>query len=81
MTMNVLPCDGNGLPIVDSFIATSFSAIEEMFKNNVYIAKLCHYLCLPFIILALEQTINSMQMMSTKDKNMYIWSARNVQLQ
>ena len=30
----VLPCDGNGLPIVDSFIASSFSAIETMFKNN-----------------------------------------------
>jgi len=30
----VLPCDGNGLPIVDSFIASSFLAIEIMFKNN-----------------------------------------------
>jgi len=37
----VLPCDGNGLPIVDSFIATSFSAIEKMFKNNV-IAKFAY---------------------------------------
>ena len=30
----VLPCDTNGLPLCDSFIATSFSAIESMFKDN-----------------------------------------------
>ena len=30
----VLPCDNNGLPLCDSFIATSFSAIESMFKEN-----------------------------------------------
>ena len=30
----VLPVDKNGLPMIDSFQATSFSAIESMFKNN-----------------------------------------------
>jgi len=37
----VLPCDANGLPVVDSFMATSFSAIETMFKNNT-IAKFAY---------------------------------------
>jgi len=37
----VLLCDVNGLPIADSFIATSFSVIEEMFKNNT-IAKFAY---------------------------------------
>ena len=27
----VLPCDNNGLPLCNSFIATSFSVIESMF--------------------------------------------------
>ena len=30
----VLPSDENGLPIVDSFIAVSFTAIEKMFREN-----------------------------------------------
>jgi len=30
----VLPCDDQGLPMVDSFLATSFQAMEEMFKAN-----------------------------------------------
>ena len=30
----VLPLDDNGLPIVGSFVAASFSAMEEMFSNN-----------------------------------------------
>ena len=30
----VLPVDENGLPLINSFQATSFSAIESMFKNN-----------------------------------------------
>jgi len=37
----VLPCDADGLPVVDSFMATSFSAIETMFKNNT-IAKFAY---------------------------------------
>ena len=31
----VLPIGQHGLPQVDSFTATSFSAIESMFQNNV----------------------------------------------
>lgn len=29
----VLPVDQHGLPLIDSFTATSFSAIESMFKK------------------------------------------------
>ena len=29
----VLPLDGNGLPVVDAYLATSFTAIEAMFNN------------------------------------------------
>ena len=29
----VLPCDDNGLPLVDSFLATSFAAVENMFQS------------------------------------------------
>ena len=39
----VLPCDTNDLPLCNSFIATSFSAIESMFKDNE-IAKFA-YVC------------------------------------
>ena len=31
----VLPCDNDGLPICDSFLATSFESIEECFTNAV----------------------------------------------
>jgi len=30
----VLPLDGNSLPMVDSFLAVSFTAIENMFRQN-----------------------------------------------
>ena len=30
----VLPLDDNGLPVVDSFVAKSFSAMEDMFAKN-----------------------------------------------
>ena len=29
----VLPTDQHGLPLLDSFVAVSFSAIENMFRN------------------------------------------------
>lgn len=31
----VLPCDNNGLPLTDSFLATSFESIEKAFKDGV----------------------------------------------
>lgn len=30
----MLPCDGDGLPICDSFIATSFETMEKYFENT-----------------------------------------------
>jgi len=30
----IIPVNENGLPIVDSFIAVSFAAIEKMFSEN-----------------------------------------------
>ena len=32
----VLPCDKNGLPLTDSFLATSFDSIEKAFKIGVF---------------------------------------------
>ena len=37
----VLPCDSNGLPIVDSFLALSFECIEQHFKQQ-QVAKLAY---------------------------------------
>ena len=37
----ILPCDSNGLPLSNSFIATSFSAIEIMFKDNEICSQIC----------------------------------------
>jgi len=33
----VLPVDQHGLPLIDSFTATSFSAIESMFKKMQFL--------------------------------------------
>ena len=30
----VLPCDDQGLPLVDAFLATTFESIQEMFESN-----------------------------------------------
>ena len=47
----VLPCDSNGLPKVDTYLATSFAAVENMFQpakpnggNNAF-CPLSNYIC------------------------------------
>ena len=37
----VLPCDDEGLPLMDSFLATSFETIEEYFRSE-QISKLAY---------------------------------------
>ena len=40
----VLPLDDNGLPIVDSFVAKSFSAMEDIFAKNLIAKYACIYM-------------------------------------
>ena len=39
----VLPCNDQGLPLVDSFLATTFESIQNMFETNQR-SKICLYL-------------------------------------
>ena len=54
----VLPCNKDGLPLYDLFLATSFEAIEHFFKSNevskyayIYVAQ-CIYPAIPTFCLA-----------------------------
>ena len=56
----VLPVDQHGLPLIDSFTATSFSAIESMFQKNaiskyavVYVAQPLSSNAPPFVLACL----------------------------
>jgi len=60
----VLPCNSNGLPIVDSFLALSFGDIEECFKSQqiakfayVFMAQCVCGMSLHFVLAVLVPTI------------------------
>lgn len=76
----VLPLNKSGLPEVDSFLAITFKAIEEMFNNNTMAKYAYVYMAKPLKLIppwpALEQTINSRLSMSCCDGNIYVKNAR-----